>query len=189
MTTADRAEPALRQALKALNYALPYLQTDGHGNGPDCAPVLQAIIDLNAALYAGAAPVAPSVAEPELLRYRRDIDGDIIGYEVAPPVATQAAQPTCQAAPGDGHGYGVENCTCGTTPPSAEPAAREELTDADLTLAGTALFLAWEAGPLSEGQVASALKTDRLTCRIRCDDMIQRGLKVFEALRRAGGSK
>jgi hypothetical protein len=43
-------EELLREAHKALLYALPYLQQDASGNGPDCTPVFQALIDLGAAL-------------------------------------------------------------------------------------------------------------------------------------------
>ena len=41
---------ALRTARKALIYALPYLQIDESGSGPDVTPVLQALIDIDGAL-------------------------------------------------------------------------------------------------------------------------------------------
>lgn len=58
MTTLREAAEA---AIEALKYAMEHMQCDEHGNGPDCAPVLQARINLSAAL--AVQPQAEPVAE------------------------------------------------------------------------------------------------------------------------------
>lgn len=46
----ERLRAALSSAMSALQIALPFMQTDKFGSGPDCTPVFQAIIDVSAAL-------------------------------------------------------------------------------------------------------------------------------------------
>jgi len=48
----DRAEliEALQDSVRQLRASLPYWQTDKDGIGPDCAPILQSLIDSRALL-------------------------------------------------------------------------------------------------------------------------------------------
>lgn len=46
----DAARDALKSAAKALQVALPHMQCDEGGNGPDCTPVFQALFDCKHAL-------------------------------------------------------------------------------------------------------------------------------------------
>jgi hypothetical protein len=66
----SKMREALESAAKALQMALPYMQTDESGAGPDCSSVIQAIIDCETIAQQPAAVVELTDDEIESVAHR-----------------------------------------------------------------------------------------------------------------------